>query len=208
MLVNDLKDECFGSGFDSRHLHQLNTRKRMKNLAALLIVTMVSVGPISTINARIDSPQFRMGKWDVVPKVVLCKDSPAGLKAVEKAVEWWSSRGHWINVVDLEQSSQGKKICENVWDSWPSGYIVITELTEDMEKEKDDIALTYIAKMPADQEMIWAKVFFVKNKITKHPRIVEHELGHALGFRHLPTEGHMMHPVIPDGGWDDTLLQR
>ena len=70
------------------------------------------------------------------------------------------------------------------------------------------LLLQYIAKMPGAQEMIWAKVFFVKNKITKHPRIVEHELGHALGFRHLPTEGHMMHPVIPDGGWDDTLLQR
>ena len=32
MLVNDLKDEYFGSGFDSRHLHQSNTKEKMKRV--------------------------------------------------------------------------------------------------------------------------------------------------------------------------------
>jgi hypothetical protein len=180
----------------------------MKNLLALLIVASILIAPVSPLNARIDNPIFIMGKWTAIPNVIVCKDSPATLQAIEKAAKWWRARGHWFNIMDLDQHDWAKKICENVWDSWPSGHIVITELTEDMEKEKHDIGLTYVGKIPETNEMRWAKIFFVKGKIAKNPRIIEHELGHALGYRHLPTEGHMMHPVIPDGGWDDTLLQR
>ncbi len=38
--------------------------------------------------------------------------------------------------------------------------------------------------------------------------LLAHELGHALGFGHLEERGHLMHPTIPDGGWNDALLQR
>jgi hypothetical protein len=40
------------------------------------------------------------------------------------------------------------------------------------------------------------------------PRVLEHELGHALGWLHWSRRRHMMHPNRSDGGWEDDGLRR
>ncbi len=37
--------------------------------------------------------------------------------------------------------------------------------------------------------------------------LLEHELGHALGWPHHRVEGHVMHPVLPRSGRDVTGLK-
>lgn len=39
-------------------------------------------------------------------------------------------------------------------------------------------------------------------------RVLEHELGHALGIKHVFRSGHIMHPEWNSGGWNNEGLRR
>jgi len=57
---------------------------------------------------------------------------------------------------------------------------------------------------PETSEISWATIEL------RHPyteRVMEHELGHALGWLHCRRRGHMMHPNHFDGGWGDGGLR-
>ena len=56
---------------------------------------------------------------------------------------------------------------------------------------------------PETKEIYWANIEL------RHPytaRVLEHEIGHALGWLHTRTRGHMMHPLHFEGGWDADAL--
>jgi len=38
-------------------------------------------------------------------------------------------------------------------------------------------------------------------------RVLEHEIGHALGWVHVGTRGHLMHPEWAKGGWNTFGLE-
>ena len=54
------------------------------------------------------------------------------------------------------------------------------------------------------QEIQWAKIYLKSNV---KERVLEHELGHALGWMHTKQSGHMMHEKLIYGGWKDTGLK-
>jgi len=43
--------------------------------------------------------------------------------------------------------------------------------------------------------------------LTKAERVLEHEIGHSLGWRHFDLNNHMMHPELNIGGWDSYGLE-
>jgi hypothetical protein len=44
--------------------------------------------------------------------------------------------------------------------------------------------------------------------LLKKERVLEHELGHALGWGHLKINDHIMHPNLSLGGWDSAGLKK
>ena len=53
-------------------------------------------------------------------------------------------------------------------------------------------------------QVLWAKIYLRNMPIE---RILEHEMGHALGFLHIDKPGHIMNEVWVDGGWGDDGLR-
>ena len=206
MLVNDLKDECFGRGFNSRHLHQSNTKEKMKRTISLLMIALLFAG-----NAFATDPEteggFFLGIWDNIPKVILCEDAPLSEERLLNALDWWKRRGHRFKYVPLSEDSKARAICKNPKKSFPDGYIVVAKLVPEAVRKETDMAVTYFLLKGDYVGLRWAKVYF-KAETVDVETVVEHELGHALGYRHIDIEGHMMHTYHVNSGWGDRALSK
>ena len=73
----------------------------------------------------------RVGTWQTTPSVILCASSPASPSEIYTAMEWWEQRGHRFEIASVT-SPAAVKICNNVWDSLPFGYIVITATSAEL----------------------------------------------------------------------------
>ena len=147
---------------------------------------------------------FVLGKWQEVPKVVVCEDSPIAASDIKKGMNWWENRGHQFDIVDLSEDFRAQLICHDVYGSYPRGYIVITKMIPEADLDDLDMAITFVTPNSSNGSVRFAKIFFKDDG--QEERIIEHELGHALGFMHLRERGHMMHPILLYGGWNDRAL--
>ena len=142
---------------------------------------------------------LRIGTWKYTPTVVVCSGAPVTVKAVKQAVGWWKLHGHQFFQAVTTDDSLDKCQAE-----YPEGFIVIHVGKQRMFTADDDLAETHFYIDEETQEISWAKIFL---KSAPLERIMEHELGHALGFMHTMKVGHMMYPTWLRGGWDDRGLE-
>jgi hypothetical protein len=136
-------------------------------------------------------------KWDDPPAVIVCEDSMVSRKQIEAAMRFWEERGHRFG--ELYFHKDPRALC---FSRRPDRYIVVRVATAEVKDDADfDIlAETHFYVTYSGNIMHWAKVFMIES-----PRelVMEHELGHALGFSHYNVAGHLMHARTTRGGWDD-----
>ena len=129
----------------------------------------------------------RLGEWETDPVVEICR-MPAEMQigsAVMDAVDKWRGHGYRISDVTAEMNSSSPCQTGNA-----GGHIVI-ELDVSIPNP-----LTYL--MVDDRGNIkWAKI---KLPGAVKLRVVEHEIGHALGWAHNDISGHIMNGVYSRGG--------
>ncbi len=178
----------------------------MKRLAlVLLLLTPLLVGSAPIVSGVQKLPASdsthppRIGQWKYTPTVVVCSGAPVTVKAVEQAVVWWKLHGHPFFGTVGTDDPLGKCQAE-----YPEGFITIHVGKQQMFTDGDELAETHFYVDEETQQISWAKVFL---KSAPLERIVEHELGHALGFMHTMRAGHMMYPTWLRGGWGDRGLE-
>ena len=180
----------------------------MKKLAPLLFLLLVPVllgtSPVifglekAYIN---NSDPQQIGSWKRTPTVLICPPSPATKEHASKAVKWWERRGYQFFRTMDRYDPRGK--CK---EYEPEGFIVIHLAPRDMfEIDDTTLAETHFYVDADTGEISWAKIYL---RLTPDERVLEHELGHALGFMHTEALGHLMHGKILAGGWDDKGLKR
>ena len=108
---------------------------------------------------------------------------------VDLAVVWWGIRGHEFSYVHWDNDNQ---ICNK--GTFVYGMIFIRGEGELL---PDTYAVT--TRLAIAGKMKSASIV-IPNENRYMPRLVEHELGHALGFTHVEKSGHMMHPIHELGG--------
>ena len=52
-----------------------------------------------------------------------------------------------------------------------------------------------------------SKIFIRQKDVNRH-RVLEHELGHALGWKHYPQSMHIMHPEWEKGGYYNNGMRK
>ena len=145
----------------------------------LLATTPTVTGPVD-VPASYEGMPPRIGHWKYTPTVILCQGAPADVASVERAVRWWADRGYpFFSTVSTEDA------LDKCRAEFPVGFITI-----DVDDET--------------REITWAKVYLRGRPLE---RVVEHELGHALGFIHTQERGHLMHRSWIRGGWNDRGLR-
>jgi len=155
----------------------------------IIILCLITWG--STSKATTPKPK-KLGTWTTSPIIEVCNSSPVKLPKVIKAAMWWKKLGYSFEDI-RPQTSTGPCVTGNL-----NGYIIIDELISSSFKP----GTTWVYVHDND-EIKWAKV-----KITDDQnRIIEHELGHALGWAHVDIPGHIMHPNLQLGGWQTQGLK-
>ena len=136
-----------------------------------------------------EESKFIIAEWESDPILVICPDSKITKHRVYSAIEWWAIRGYNIEYAHWDKEN---KICSQ--GRWSPGIIF---LRSDGELLPDTYAVT--ARLTILNEMVSAEIT-LPNEQKYRPRLLEHELGHAFGMRHVEKVGHIMHPIHESGG--------
>jgi hypothetical protein len=161
----------------------------LRNFAYIFLSAMIGFALGISIRISIDANRFIVAEWSVDPVVVVCSDSSLTSYRVAKAIEWWGIREKHISYYHFDHENEicGKRVV-------PKGIILIR--SSGVLPQHTYAVTTRFAKR---DEMISA-IITLPNQNNNMPRLLEHELGHALGMAHVDVVGHIMNPTHEYGG--------
>ena len=138
------------------------------------------------------------GTWKEPPLVKVCKELNISQTRVQIALAYWKKSGYEFRDVLYNYDSP-----ECFGADYGSGIIITggnQTLSEDL------LAVTRTSVNTSTGHIIKSKIF-IRQQHVNRPRVLEHELGHALGWKHYPQYMHIMHPEWESGGYDNRHLR-
>jgi len=142
----------------------------------------------------------QVATWKRTPTVIVCDYAPVKESEILTAVKFWEKLGHPFFRTQYRYDPLNK--CKS---TTPVGYIVVHLVTQDLKIDDDSLAETHFFVNNDHNEIEWA-VIYVKSEIKE--TVLEHELGHALGYLHYNHINHLMNSKWTQGGWDTNGLER
>jgi len=139
-------------------------------------------------------PPIQNAEWKVEPTIIICDGAPVKPARVEQAANFWRKLGYTIGeivVADADDFSCLKDIVLH-------GEILINLASQDFHmSEHLAITRTWVHK---DTNQILKAKIEIMSGWGDSERIMEHELGHAMGWRDYNQTGHLMHSEWIRGG--------
>lgn len=147
--------------------------------------------------SKFSQKPLRKYKWENSPKIRLCQETEISLERVRRAVNYWERLGYEFGEIYLDRFSH----CMNPKDN----EIAIVLPTQGIVDDK--MAATRIYTSKFTNEIIKAKIYILPRS-GKKERVLEHEIGHALGWQHYNRKNHIMHPNWWLGGHNSYGLSK
>ena len=135
--------------------------------------------------------------WVNPPNIRLCENTEVSLARVHQAVKYWERIGYEFGEIYLDRFS----FCMNP----KYNEIAIVLPSQGVIDDKMGATRVYTSKITG--EIVKAKIFVLPSTARKE-RVLEHELGHALGWQHYNSKGHIMHPNWWLGGHSSYGLRK
>lgn len=171
----------------------------------LSCVTISSTQDYTPLQKKISSPTDlivigkpqQKAKWEMVPNVRICKSSKVTLIRTQQTMRFWEILGYEFGavVVDREPSCMNPRY----------GEIIIT--LPDGRFANEHMAATRIYTDNKTGDIVKASIFLLPVHASK-ARVLEHEMGHALGWSHYRQKHHIMHPAWEYGGYERYGLKK
>tara|TARA_Y100001963_G_C6757000_1_gene437434 strand:+ start:369 stop:902 length:534 start_codon:yes stop_codon:yes gene_type:complete len=139
---------------------------------------------------------YKNASWRHPPEIRVCSDTKVTAFRINHAVSYWQKLGYKFGSVSVDNSIN----CTKAY----YGEILIT--LPDSSFDNTKIASTRIYSKISTDEIVKAKIFIMP-KDSKKARVLEHEIGHALGWAHYNKKFHIMHSNWIMGGLDASGLQ-
>ncbi len=130
-------------------------------------------------------------EWRVTPTVRICESSEVTVSRTARAIRYWEARGYKFDGVFVDSITP----CI----SPRYGEIMITIPMGGFDDRHMASTKLYTSKKTG--EILKAKIHILPSNSRKD-RVLEHEIGHALGWSHYPQRYHIMHPTWKHGGYD------
>ncbi len=138
----------------------------------------------------------RSAHWVHEPDIRVCADTKVSAFRINQAVSFWKKLGYKFGSIRMDPSP----MCMRAY----YGEILIT-LPESGFKN-DQIASTRVYSRTNTEEIVKAKIFIMP-KDSQKVRVLEHEIGHAIGWTHYNKKFHIMHSAWIYGGYDSSGLR-
>ena len=130
------------------------------------------------------------GYWeDPLPTIRVCAGSGVTESRLSQAINYWKKLGYDLKDTRFENRTY---TCIN---SGNFGEITIL-LFEQGLMTGDHLAITRTHKSSETHEILKAEIF-INSYAAKKPLVLEHELGHALGWLHFNVRHHIMNARYP-----------
>ena len=130
-------------------------------------------------------------EWDLVPRIRVCTDSGVSVSRAQRAVSYWEKHGYDFGNIQGDPFS----MCMTP----RHGEILIT--IPDGTFDVNHMASTRLYTDVESGKIVRVKIQMLPHNARKD-RVLEHELGHALGWAHYKQRYHIMHPEWRYGGYD------
>ena len=172
----------------------------------IIIPTVTSTTYASDFETNIESiPALnkvppRVGRWKVAPTVIVCAHAPPTEIQTKSAVRFWEQLGHRFSKTQFKHDPLKKCLSDT-----PTGYITIHLVSQGVTLRPAALAETHFFVNNETGEIEWA-VIYMRDDL--RPTVLEHEIGHALGYLHHNQHNHLMHEKLIHGGWDIEGLSR
>ena len=145
----------------------------------------------------IEAIKPRTNTWLMTPSVRVCLESGVKPFRINQAISYWRKLGYQFDDIRIDPSPT----CGTPM----FGEIIIT-LPDNTFSFGDNLASTRITISNKTKEIVKAKIFIFPKTANKE-RVLEHELGHALGWSHVNQSYHIMNPNWHTGGHNSNGLR-
>jgi hypothetical protein len=135
-------------------------------------------------------------EWSTEPSIRICRDTEVSAYRINHAISYWEKLGYKFGSVTFDSSPT----CMNSY----YGEILIT--LPESGFSSTQMAATRVSTRISDGVIIKAKIFIMPRN-AKRVRVLEHEIGHALGWSHYNQKFHIMHENWMLGGYDSKGLR-
>ena len=140
----------------------------------------------------------QVATWRSTPTVVVCDYAPISEGQIQKAVAFWKNLGHKFFRTQYKYDPLHK--CDA---KTPVGYIIVHLITQGIKLDESSLAETHFFVNNDHNEIEWA-IVYLRGDVQE--TVLEHEIGHALGFLHFNKINHLMNSKWTQGGWDSEGL--
>ena len=141
-------------------------------------------------------------RWEVPPNITICPSSGLSVYRVERATRFWETLGYEFGSI--------RKIKESNY-SCATGIPSFNEIMIDIPSQDfnfgEHLGSTRNWWVTSTGEILKSKIEIVSGWEDSQ-RIIEHELGHALGFKDNNVSGHMMNRAWTKGGYNSRGLRK
>ena len=140
---------------------------------------------------------YRRADWKVKPRIRICATTEVPVYRISQAVRYRESIGYDFDGIDRDSNPacmhprRGEILFTLPEAGFSNNHIASTRLYT--HKETGDIVMAKIHILP---------------RHARKERVIEHEIGHALGWMHYRQKFHIMHPTWQLGGYDHSGIRR
>ena len=138
----------------------------------------------------VEKANFRVAYWKAVPIVVDCTHGALKGVRLESAIDYWSELDHKVAFIERNPSPF---VCSH---DHIYGFIIIKNA------ELGWPVLGETERKGSVNQNINSALITLQVGSANAPRLLEHELVHAFGYRHMDKEDHIMHSNYDLSGYD------
>ena len=146
------------------------------------------------------SKPTKKADWRKQPDIRICPDTNIDPARVSKAMNYWERLGYKFGDIIIEKDMYTCLV--------PPAFrreIRITLPYQGLGEKY--LAATKISTHKVTGEIVQATIY-ITPKVSERQRVLEHEIGHALGWMHYPQSRHIMNPDWQAGGYEHYGLRK